>query len=363
MTIATALLAIAYIPGLTGATIATQWPLLFALLPLALWRKGEWTWTHTAGALFIAYSIISLAWSPNRYDGVWGLMMIAVWALSFHLGTTLPSLLPVWRGLAMGLGVSSLIAILQWWGYNAVLSAPGQNAGLLYSTAASGAIAAIVIVGLYCHGLLWGLWWWVLPVLPLLALSGQRLPFLAIFLATSRNWKFITVFAIAASVVVLLWPSQSDLIRFAIWRAAVSELTWFGMGPNSFINLWISLPDGYAHHPEYAHNDYLQFVFEAGIFSLLPLAVMAAALLRTDSVDWPAFVVFAVLCGGYFPLHSPLTAFVGPLLAGHLVAGRHRLRVPRRVGRYDFIPGGREAGFHADQSRYAVVPVLSGPET
>ena len=59
------IVSLCYIPGLTGAYIATQWPVLSVLLPFGLLRSGPFTAFHLAG--YFSYASILLQNDPIQF--------------------------------------------------------------------------------------------------------------------------------------------------------------------------------------------------------------------------------------------------------------------------------------------------------
>lgn len=164
------LISLAFIPGYTGVTGETTWAALSCVLPLTLWRKGEFTLLHWLGASFLAYACLSLAWANDPYDGVYGLWLVAIWALCFWLGSTTASLRRLYIGLALGLSISSAVSVGQWLGYHPVLQSSGDYPGLLYNKMIHGEAIALVIVALVTERL----WWYVPTLLPGLYLANSR---------------------------------------------------------------------------------------------------------------------------------------------------------------------------------------------
>lgn len=339
-------LPVVYVPGYTGASIQTQWPLLFAILPpLTLWRSGRLGYVHLLGILFLFYGALSLRWTIDFHDSIWGLLIVCTWALSFWLGYTLPSLIRMWKGLAIGLSVSSVVAISQWFGYHPVLTYMfNSSAGLLYNTNCEGAVAALILIGLISHRL----WFYIPGVLPSLILSHSRGAWLVLALALVAkylNWKIALGLLLAALLVFTFYPPSSDVLRLMIWRMAYQNLSWFGLGPGTFIHVWLEY-QGATYRPEFAHNDYLQLWFEFGLGALAIYCILAWSLLGTSSAgsrlrcpDWPVLVAFSSLGLFWFPLYSPIPAFIGCVVAGHLVRDRNLFRSYGIRGGPDLIPG------------------------
>jgi hypothetical protein len=360
-------LPICYVPGWTGAAIPTQWGVLAVVGAASLWRSGSVTREHWLGIWFIFFTALSLMWAVNPYDSVWGLAVVLIWAGSFWLGSTLydsqlrsGSLADLWKGLAIGLTVSSVVSIAQAAGFHPLPVADvAGHPGLLYSPLVSGSVSALVIVGLVCHRA----WRYVPGVLPLFILSHNRGGWLVVAVGLAARylgWRLAAGIVMFAIVLMVVHPQPSDIQRMQIWDAAYSNLRWFGLGPGSFTDLWMmveELGQKVMERPEFAHNDYIQFVFEAGLGSVLVFALMAAILAQPKATEWPVFAGFAALGLFFFPFHTPLCAFIGCVAAGYIVAERRRVRDFERECRSYFLSGAAAPGSVSDPHGGEIVSV------
>jgi hypothetical protein len=318
-----AAVALCYVPGITGASIATQWPLLSILLPLALWRSGVFTVFHAIGVLFLAFAALQTYGSSMPYDAVFGFWLLCIMGLSFWLGSTLDDVRGLYKGLAAGVSVSSAVAVFQWFGWQGLpLWNPMYPAGIFYNNVAFGAITALVIVALVSERL----WLWTLPLIPGLlvcqsrgALLGLAVGIAAVYVR--RLWVFGLV-ALAGLFLLLQPLGKSDAERMLIWETLYSLLTPTGYGPGSLFAILLPRPNGSWFFPEYAHNDALQLVFEHGFGALLPLFIFGYVLTRTAEREWPVIVAFSCFACFYFPLWTPVTSFLGLVVAGRIVRSR-----------------------------------------
>ena len=111
-----AVVSLCYVPGVTGAYIATQYPVLAVLLSFGLLRSGPFTAFHAAGLAFITYAVLRLPFSPAPYASVFGLWLIVIMGLSVWFGTTITNMRGLYAGLAVGAAVlvaSGGVAILR----------------------------------------------------------------------------------------------------------------------------------------------------------------------------------------------------------------------------------------------------------
>lgn len=311
------IVSLCYIPGLTGAFIATQWPVLSILLPLSLWRVAPATPFHWLWLLFVAYGFVRLRYAPIFQDGVYGLWLVCIMGLSFWLGSTSDGLRRLYAGLAVGASVSSVIAIFQFFGYSVVPYVTSSPAGLYVNSVAQGLVLALLVVALATERM----WLWVPLLVPGLVLSSSRGAWLALAVGlisvhVRRVWVLGLVAVAGACFVAMQAPS--DNARLFIWNAAATNLTWAGWGPGSFFS-WLLWYGDNTLYPEYAHNDALQLAFEYGIGAALPIGILAWALTRTTEREWPILVAF-VTAGCYsMALWVPVVSFLAWVVAGRLV--------------------------------------------
>lgn len=305
------------VPGFTWATIPAPWWFLSCVMSLAFFLPGQMRAVHWLGITFLAYAVASAMWSPISYlsgEGLWHWLFII--APTFWLGSVLSNLRPIFVGMAVGLTVSSAVSIVNHFGYFPVDHYTGVPSGLFYNAHIHGEIIAFVIVSLLAERALW-----LIPgLLPGILLSESRAALM--LLATGAVFVFVrpVIALIAISVFVpvyffgLYHISPSDAQRFMFWVSGIMGTTWLGHGPNSYQGF----SDGFTLTLGPAHNDYIQLAFEFGIGSVMVYAIYAVGLLRTSEPYWPVFAIFALASVFSFPLYTPVTVFIGALVAGHL---------------------------------------------
>lgn len=308
-----------YVPGVTGAYIATQWPLLSAVLSFGLLRKGPFTVFHLLGIVFVAYAATQLLWSLNIYGGVYGLWLVVIVALAVWFGTTLDSTRELYKGLAIGAAVSSFLAVLQFFGVETVPVMSTMPAGLYVNSVQQGTVLALVIVALVTERM----WWWALPLVPGVWLAHSRGGAIVLLVGllgcmVHRLWVAVGILAIAGPFYLLYPLSSSDAQRAYVWRVAVGALTWLGWGPGAFYSMVLA-QDGVAFFPEYAHNDFLQLAFEYGVAAALPVAVLAYAVWRTDVKEWPIVLAFCTAACFSMPLFMPVASFLAFVAVGRIL--------------------------------------------
>src|SRR5580658_8312104 len=111
------IVAITFWPGMAGAAETSRWASLCILVPIGLFCVTiRPTIVHCIGGALIAYMVLSMLWTPVQYDGIAELMQIAIIAGAFLIGHDSSTLIPLFRGLGLGLCVLSVISIAQMFG-------------------------------------------------------------------------------------------------------------------------------------------------------------------------------------------------------------------------------------------------------
>lgn len=332
------LLPICFIPGITGATIPTQW-IVMTIVLAALWtfssRRLVMTSLHWLGLTFVAYAALSLIWAVNYYDSIGGLWYVLIWALCFWFGSLQTNLQDVWKGLAIGLSVSSIIAILQALGYQPVVAYEG-NPGLFYNTTVLGALCGLVILALILHKL----WFYIPLLLPGLYLAHSRGGFAVLIiglLAKYTHWVTVVIVTLGVAAFMFYYPSPSDLVRIHIWKVAIAAIKPFGWGTGTFVDVFF-VHNHNVLHPEFAHNDYLQVAFEYGLGALAIYGVWGMALSRISEIEWPVIVAISALATFYFPLYCPVAAFITCVVSGYLLRRYDPIRDFSQHRRSYFLP-------------------------
>lgn len=314
-----AIVSLCYVPGLTGAYIATQWPVLAVLLSFALIRSGSFTAMHAAGLAFIAYAVVRIPFSPAPDASVFGVWLVIIMGLCVRFGSTMTSMKELYAGLAVGAGVSSFLAVLQHFGFDSVQTVTTPSAGLYVNSVQQGAVLALVAVALVSERM----WAWVIPIIPGIALAQSRGAWIILAVGllgcyVRRLWM-LGVVAVPGAYFLLHSLSSSDTQRMFIWHAAWDNLTWLGWGPGVFYTI-ILAPDGAVpFFPEYAHNDFLQLLFEYGVAALIPFAILGCALYRTNAREWPVVLAFVTAACFSMPLFMPITSFLGLVAVGRIL--------------------------------------------
>jgi len=137
------------LPGYIGAVIPTAWISLFVIVPVLLfWYKVEITLIHILGSLFLLYAGLSLIWAPNFnisfFEYCKLLVLAGVFCISFNL-------LAVYKGLAIGLGISAFVGLAQWqWDWNGIFKLyPNVASGLLINPDLLCEFSAVMFLALF----------------------------------------------------------------------------------------------------------------------------------------------------------------------------------------------------------------------
>lgn len=315
----------AFIPGVIGSASNTSWAVMWLAMPLLLLNcKIEMTLIHVLGLLFLSYAALSLLWSPH---GFLELMQLLALASVFVWGCTLKDLRSVTIGLSIGLAVSSVIAIPQYFQVELPILNAGKGAsGLFINPNIYAEISGLILILLIINKL-----WWFIPVtVPGLLVSSRAvmIGFVVIGLMWLWNKSKLAVVSIIGSLIFaasfINIATGSIYERLNMWNDMSAGFNVFGNGIGSFV---FKFPDFNKHldattsFAEYAHNDLLQLIFELGIGSL-PLILIVALLLKVNNEYRNALVFFIVIGLFGFPLHMPDTGFVVALVAAQLAKSR-----------------------------------------
>jgi hypothetical protein len=312
------ILPLSYIAGITGVSIPTYWAVLSALLPIALWRKGTTASLHWIGLGFLLYVASSIAWT-DPLDGVYRLWQMCILGLAFWLGTTSSTLRDLFKGLAVGLTVSSLFSVYQWFNGDPLLHMYAKAPGLMLNPMIHAEMLALVIVGLLAYRM----WAYIPLLLPGMVTANSRGAWLALgigsILCFERRLLVISNLCLLGILAAVLLGAGTDVQRMQYWQAAFQGLTLFGYGAGATLHAFFLTPQG-AQLIEHIHNDYLQLAFEFGVFAIIPIGIYALALGRISLVEWPVFAIFALMSTFSFPFFHPALALVGTCVAGHLLS-------------------------------------------
>ena len=325
----------ASIPGIVGLTVNTSWAVMWLVSPLLLLNcKIGLTPVNILGATFLSYAALSLLWSPH---GLLELMQLLALASVFVWGLSLANLKNVTIGLSLGLAVSSVIAILQYFKIDLSIVTTEKLTGLFINPNIYAEVSGMVLILI----LIYKLWWYIPVVIPGLLVSSRAVVLaLGVSLAMFvwARFKLASIIIVITSWFIALKLSARDTlfsdlsigtsnlntqslnIRLDMWYDMLFGFKIFGNGIGSFVYVFPEYNkhlDTTVSIAEYAHNDLLQLIFELGI-GAIPLLIIAWILLKVNDVHKRALIFFLIIGLFGFPLHTPVVAFMLALAAAQL---------------------------------------------
>lgn len=323
------ILTICYIPGVTGYALPTGWLLLSATLPFILRRR-----LLTAINPFLVYAVAGLTWTWVWQQGVYDIWKLAILSGVFALGHTVANAKPLYAGMALGLGVSSVVAMFQLLGYHPFTTIYENPSGLFFNPNVYGEIAVLITVACWASEL----WVWAALSLPAVFMSQSRTALLALGIVGViwlwRRYSTLTpiillVIGLSVPIALVDKPLGHLSYRIDVWHNAWDGMTLFGRGPGSFIITYpafASRTDTMATREEDAHNDFLQMAYQYGLGCLLLLPLLMVAFIGPLGPERYLWIAFCVIAFFNFPLEIPVEGFLGAFALGRLWRDRAWLR-------------------------------------
>ena len=346
--ILTFLTAIAIWPGVPTFAWGPRWFLAAAGSAAYLFVvRIRPTPAHWWGLAFLLAAAASYFWIDVKLEWYEGFIWYLGLAAAFLVGAEVKDLRPVWWGLGAGLSINGLIALAQFFGYDYVpyINVP---AGLFGNRVFMGEAAALALVGsVACR-----FWYFVPGSILALGLSQSRGALLGVLgcgmIWLWKHWKggvmvlliALPFFALASTGIVLPGTNKgaSTMERVYLWSDSIDGLKPFGNGVGSFYTAAVK----YGHRTQttglreaHAHNDVLEAFFELGILAIPLMVIFWMALFGPLTTERYVLWCFVLVGLTGFPLHAPLTGFVGSLVAGYLVRGRYSVPCPVSLGYVD----------------------------
>lgn len=317
------ILPLCYIPGISDLDILSGWIVLSLALPWFFLRPLRLGVAHYLGLMFLGYATLSLLWAPVWQQGIWDLWQLALLAACFCLGDRddLPRL---YKGLAIGIGINTLLAIGQHFGWQPVHhNNSDYPAGFFFNPDMLGESAALVSIALYSVRSYWP----IALTLPAIFLSGGRAAILSIVVVILlEGWKRSRVVTALLALAILTTAyldnhkTSSFNERIALWSDTASGLTPFGHGAGSFFMLYPKYAlrtDTMSTRPEDPHNDYLGLIFQYGIGGL-PLFLIFGMALFAEGSSRLVLLAFGLIAFVSFPIRIPIEGLVGMVALGRL---------------------------------------------
>jgi O-antigen ligase len=340
---------VGYWPGVLGAGTTLRWSLLWVgSAVLSCWGRLGSTNGPTKPVLcmllFSVYMLVSLMWSPFKMDGLSELMNFTSILLSIIIGMKAARSLMRCAVLAaaFGIGLNSIFAVIQWYGFHPVIQLTPRPSGLFLNGNVLAEISALVLVGCWNTRSAWMSVLSSIIMLPALLLPQQRGSMIALAIAGMiwliQRWRYGWSLASGIALILLagacfmatgsvssMWTWEQAIRlgsiseRLSIWSATIDGFTLFGHGAGSFRGLFpLYAPqiDTMILWPQHAHNDLLELIFEYGIFAAIPAALASLCLMSNSPYRWVVLVFLVEGCSG-FPLFMPATSFLAALCMGH----------------------------------------------
>lgn len=349
------LIAVAYVPMISGAGVSPRWALISAVIPCMMFASPNRLCLIInppilapgviAGGIFLIYATISMIWATVFWDALdqtWKFLLLGI---VFYLGSQVQNMRGVYLGFGLGIAVNSVVMLVQRLGFD-----PLGGSGLFWNPNFAGEAAALAIAALFSERQ------WTVFILawPSLVLSGARGAILGTACAfvawvwSKSRYGALGICALALAGIAITLPmgkgSASILQRLDLWSDVVQGLTLFGHGVGSFAAAFPKAAnhiDTLALKFDHAHNDVLEIAFELGFPGLLLFMVLIlVALIAAKRTEFMVLAAFLVAGSVGFPLFEPATAFLAALCAGYACGGGNRLRYPAPDRRMDILCAG-----------------------
>lgn len=295
--------AAAFVPGWSGAATSPRW----AIAAVSCY------WVPWYALLFVAFTF----WAVGVDLGFhWAIITGA-----FFWGQRADAVMLDRVILAFGLGclVSVPLTVAQYFfGWNGIaqIAVPG---GLFLNKNVLGETLALAIVALGITRF----WLLAMPLIGALALTGARAAIIgvlaAVWVRLTWEWR-VSVAALAGLVIIVVQPDMTSLlVRFEIWRDALTNLHWLGGGAYDLSSVTVREPN--------LHNEWLQRIYEFGIVGLVPLGLLGVGCVTAHRAA-PVIVCWAVIACFSFPFAQPAAAWFGAFVLGAVLG---RAPMQRRV--------------------------------
>lgn len=329
--------AVAFIPGIMSEAFLPRWAVIAIGAPLVsrltLERLSQ-AMQYTL-VLGVAWAACTVLVSPDRGAGALQLFFIMAMVGAFLAASEMETLDDAMTGLALGVGVSSIVSLL----WLASVGPVDQGtalypAGLFYNSE----VLAEFTAPIFLWTLLRKRWPLVLITIVPLIVCHSRAALLAVALGAIWFYRprskalmaiLLSCWAIAGAAACLFLFDRFTPAgtRIVIWLATLLAATPLGNGLG-----WFE-----AAHPveQFAHSDAIQAINELGIGALF-LAAIPVLILRSNrgtNAERAVFITVCIQVAVSFPLHVPGAAFVAAIVAGYLAGSRAHILLRRSDGR------------------------------
>lgn len=329
------IVSVVYVPTIFSAPYMPRWwalaiglPLLCILIPRNIDR--------VIGSLLflgVAWASLQFLYIEDAFNAILPFYFLIISALVFVAASNVSNITPVLIAFGWGVGLSSIVSGLQYFGLYKLLGA--AYGGFFYNTEVLAEIAAPLFV--------WAIvskrWVLALVLSVALAVSQSRIGIMAaclglVWVYGPRSLVYRAIGAVAlllgAFLAITLLSGKFGSIdhRLTLWIAAIYSITFFGNG----LGWWKAAhPFGFE---EFVHSDLLQFLVELGIggvfFIAIPVLIFANGI--RDKALAGCFLVLCFESVVSFPTHVPATAFLLFCVAGFLARSGTSVRDTERAG-------------------------------
>ena len=336
----------AYWPGLPAEALAPRWAIIAVGLPLLSRLDPRALGAGLCGLLLwlVGLGAVSLIASPDPLGGALELFYAIILCLALLAAAGLDDLDAVMMGLGIGLIPSSVLAVVQWFGWHPVAQGSGAPPGLFYNSEVLAEFAAILFVWAAVRRR-----WWVAVITAVpLVLCQSRIAVIVTALGIlyavplSRWFKgslavLVGIGGIAALAFLGFDKIASAGERVIIWLAMGEAVTPLGRGLG-----WVEMA---LPRQLFAHSDALQALVEIGYGAvfLIIIPILVFWRKRGNLAERAAFFAICAEVLVSFPLRVPATGFVAAMLAGVLLGRGTVVRVGEPVGGIDAGPRSRWA--------------------
>ncbi len=359
--------AVAFIPGIMSAAVLPRWAVIMIGAPLvsrlSLDRLSQSM--QYVLVLGLSWAACSVLISPEPMAGALQFFFVMAVVGAFLAASEWESLDDAMTGLALGIGVSSAICLLDLSGVQIVAKASTAPAGLFYNSEVLAEFAAPVFLWTVISKR------WPLAAMTFvpIAMCNSRIALLVVAAgALYAYWprskllgvSLVVALFVCASVALVAWGQgkiDSAGLRVVVWLATLLAATPLGNGLGWFA----------AAHPaeQFAHSDMIQAINELGIGAIFLAAVPVLVLRgnRGSNAERAVFIAACVEVVVSFPLHVPASAFVAAIAAGYLAGNRATVSVgrPDRRNRnaenYEWAPANGAATYGPGQLGSRAFPV------
>jgi O-antigen ligase len=289
----------------------------------------------------LLWAAVTAIWAEVFYDALNGWLELALMGGLFAIAHEVEDPKWIYRGLAAGLGASTVICVIQEMGYQpviAVLVGTQNPSGLFINPSLLGESCAAVAVLMLARRE----YWFAALIVPALFMSQNRAGIiafvvcLAVWIGVERRRGLGALLLGGCLVPAYLaitkgmHPWDSIPQRFDIWQGAWQGMTLLGHGIGQF---YVDFPihsDALSSETSptwimtaHAHNDGLEFLFELGLPGIACLGGLVWLVYRQGPFpELLALSAIGITALVGFPLHVPFTAAVASILAGAAVGCR-----------------------------------------